>query len=572
MDKTIYFCNVFRIMYGLQLQYGHGRPDLLTGGAGIISMKHMIIAAVMLLTLIPAIVTGYLVNHYAQAIMKDNKLDSLANVVHMMDVHLSRFMDHIISDIQLKAENEILKRALLAAEGPAGLDSGEYKAVQKLVMEYIGFPVEGGALITADGEMVVSSRSGEAGMIVDQTEYFRTIMAGKESYIGMMAIDEQNERIMIAVPIHDDEGRTIGILRQSINPEPLNHYMGSLNLGESGHVFLLCKDGSMVTDQEVGNPVMVYHEYQNSSSLEQIITAFRTGRLMEENGIIEFKLNSWDYIGAFSKVDTIGCIAVVSIKKSELFGALSELKIVLVTAVLLLLSYLMIVFIFIRRIHNELLNIGIDTLKKIGNGDLTARCRYSGYSVFDTLSRNINSLADSYQKSEKELRMSYRVDSLTRLPNRDAIYELLDTILYKHPNQALLLIELIGFKNANENLGYDIGDRILMEAGDILRELPQHVCYPSRLGGAEFLVFVTNWTAFRYPEKIAERIIKKVEGIRFIDELHVDIGASIGIVYAESERIDKKKLIKHCNAAVYKAKTIGKNAYYVYYPNMQKKI
>jgi len=544
----------------------------LTEGAGIISMKRMIMAALMLAALIPAILIGYVVNHYAQATIKADKLNSLANMAHVMDVHLSSFNDHILYDIQLKAENEILKRALTAEENPEGATAAERTATEELMMEYIGFPVEGGAVISAEGVTILSSQPGEAGLAVDKTELFRTIMAGEDSYIGMMAVDELNDMIVIAVPVHDDQGRILGILRQNVNLEPLNHYLGSLDLGESGHAFLLCKNGSVIINKDISSPAMLYHEYQNSSSLEQLATAYKKGSLTEENGIVGFELESYSYIGAYDKIDTIGCIAVVSMRKSEMFRTLDQVRVVLFISVLLLLIFILAYAIFISRFHVKLLGDGIDTLQKIANGDLTARCRYSGYSVFDQLNSSINSLADSYQKSEKELRVSYRVDSLTRLPNRDAIYELLDTILYKHPNQALMLIELDGFKTANDNLGYDIGDRIIMEVGDILRELPQHVCYPSRLGGAEFLIFITNWTVSRYPEKIAKKIIKKIEGIRFIDELHVDIGASIGIVYTHNERIDKKKLIKQCGTAMHKARAAGKNEYYVHYPYIQKEM
>jgi diguanylate cyclase (GGDEF)-like protein len=138
------------------------------------------------------------------------------------------------------------------------------------------------------------------------------------------------------------------------------------------------------------------------------------------------------------------------------------------------------------------------------------------------------------------------------------------------PKQALLLLDLDGFKDVNDSLGYDVGDRILIEVGDILRELPQHVCYPSRLGGAEFLVFITNWTAPKYPERIAEKIISKIEGIRFIDEIRVDVTASIGIEYTEEERVDKKKLIKYSNIAMHKARGNGRNSYFVHYPYLQK--
>lgn len=441
-------------------------------------MKRTIIAAVILFALIPTILIGGAVNHYAQTTIKDERLYALTGVVHMVNIHLHRYYDHIILDVRTKAENNGLRQVLLNAEGADGLLPEERDDAMAVLTEYIGFQVLRGAVINADGKTVLATRPEEEGVLMNQTELFRTIMNGKDSYLGLVSADAGTDIVEIAVPIYNDEGSILGILKQSTGLDLLNDYLSNLNLGESGQAFLIRKNGDIIYDNDNEAQVILYHDYQSKNSLEELMTAFKAGRLAKSNGIIEF----------------------------------------------------------------------------------------------EELSRNLNSMADRYQKSEKELRMSSRIDSLTRLPNRNAIYELLDTLLYKHPNQALLLLDLDGFKNVNDNLGYDIGDRILMETGEILRSLPQYVCYPSRLGGAEFLVFITNWTVPKYPEKIAEKLIMEIEGIRFIDEIHVDIGASIGIEYIVNERIDKRKLIKHCNIAMYKARNIGGNSYFVHSPYIQKEM
>lgn len=532
-------------------------------------MKRTIMAAVMIFALLPTILIGCAVNHYAQTTIKDEKLDALTGVVRMINIHLRRYYDRILFDVQAKTEKAELKQVLLAAEGPDGLTPEERDAAQTVLMEYIGFHVLDGAVIDAAGKTVLSSRSDEEGLMMNKTDLFNTIMSGKDSYLGLVSVDAFTDIVELAVPIRDDQGRIIGILKQNADIGLLNDYLSSLDIGESGQAFLIRKNGYMIYDKDI-KPLILFHEYQNKNSLEELISAFKIGKLAKAYGIIEFENRGVEYIGAYEKVDPVGCIAVVAVEKDEMFGAIVRVRIVLAISFLFLLILIALCAYFAGYLHVKPLRMMNNTLKKISSGDLTARCSYKGASEYEELSRNINSLADSYQKSEKEIRMSSRIDSLTQLPNRNAIYELLNTLLYKHPNQALLLLDLDGFNNVNDNLGYDIGDRILMEVGDILRELPQYVCYPSRLGGAEFLVFVTNWTAPKYPEKIAEKLIKEIEGIRFIDEIHVDIGASIGIEYIVDEKIDKKKLIKHCNIAMYKARNIGGNSYFVHYPYMQK--
>lgn len=535
-------------------------------------MKRTIIAAVILFALIPTILIGGAVNHYAQTTIKDERLYALTGVVHMVNIHLHRYYDHIILDVRTKAENNGLRQVLLNAEGADGLLPEERDDAMAVLTEYIGFQVLRGAVINADGKTVLATRPEEEGVLMNQTELFRTIMNGKDSYLGLVSADAGTDIVEIAVPIYNDEGSILGILKQSTGLDLLNDYLSNLNLGESGQAFLIRKNGDIIYDNDNEAQVILYHDYQSKNSLEELMTAFKAGRLAKSNGIIEFEEKGIQYIGAYEEVDPISCIAVVAMKKEEIFGSLMRINIVLFVSFLFILILIALsgyIAVYLQVKPLEMMN---NTLKKIGSGDLTARCSYKGASEFEELSRNLNSMADRYQKSEKELRMSSRIDSLTRLPNRNAIYELLDTLLYKHPNQALLLLDLDGFKNVNDNLGYDIGDRILMETGEILRSLPQYVCYPSRLGGAEFLVFITNWTVPKYPEKIAEKLIMEIEGIRFIDEIHVDIGASIGIEYIVNERIDKRKLIKHCNIAMYKARNIGGNSYFVHSPYIQKEM
>ncbi|HVI40423.1 MAG TPA: diguanylate cyclase [Anaerovoracaceae bacterium] len=532
-------------------------------------MKRMIMIAVVLISLIPTILIGYAVNFYAQDTIKTEKLEALTSIVHIMDVHLSRFFNLLILDIQMKTEEDALRAVLQTTEDSAGVGIVDRSEAQRVLTEYIGFPVIGGAIINTDGKILLSTQPEEEGLTLDKTELYLNIKEGKDSYIGLITIDGITDKYEIAVPIRDDQGKMIGILKQNVKPDILKGYLGSLNSGEN-YAFLIRKNGFMIFEKDKDNLASFYHEYQNSNSLEKLVSDFKTNELKEDKGIIEFENKGIEYIGAYENVKAANCIAVVATNRNEMYGSLIKVKAVIAAVILLVLIMIAICIYVVGDIHTLPLKMMNENLKKIANGDLTARCSYKGHNEFEELCGNINNLADSYQKNERELRLSSRIDSLTHLANRNAIYEVLDTLLYKHPNQALLLLDLEGFKEVNDNLGHDIGDRILMETGDILRALPQHVCYPSRLSGVEFLVFITNWTAPKYPEKIAEKIVKGIEGIRFIDEVHVDISASIGIEYTTDEKIDKKKLIKHSNIAMHKARLIGKNSYFVHYPYMQK--
>ena len=532
----------------------------------------MIMAAVMMLAFIPTVLIGFEFYRCAQSSMETDKLDALTGMVRMIDIHLTRNINRLISDVQIKAENDSLKRVTENVQEPSGFESSDQSEVKAFLLQTTGFPVIGGALINTDGKVIISSQPDEVSIMLDKTELYRTIMSGKPFYIGLIAINDISNMLEVAVPILDDSHEITGILKQNISLDALWDYLNSINLGESGYTFLIRKNGYVIFNKDRANMPLLYHEYQNNNSLEQLVADFKAGRLENERGTIAFESKGVEYIGAYERVGYVDCIAVVADTRNNLSEYMAQFKAIMIVAVLLIFALVVICGHIISRLYAAPLKLMNDTLGKISSGDLTARSSFQKQNELGELSRNINRLADGYQKNEKELRMSSRIDSLTHLPNRNAIYEVLDTLLYKHPNQAILLLGLRGFKELNESLGYDIGDKILMEVGDILRGLPQHVCYPSRLGGVEFLVFLTNWTAPRYPEKIAEKIINSIEGIRFINEIHVDIGACIGIEYIGNEKTDKKKLIKNSGAALHKAGSIGGNAYFVHYSYQQKEL
>ena len=532
-------------------------------------MRRKILIAVVLLTFLPILLIGGFANYYAQSTIQNTKQDMLTGVANLMDYHLTWFYEELLSNIKEKAEMDQFKK-LLMAEYSSGIDDNDLSEIKKIILEDVGLPSEGGAIIDSYGKIIISNQPSEEGLMLNKTKMFQSIMTGSDSYLGLLKNADDTQKMEIAVPVFDEKGNVIGIFRQILNLDGLTRYLDNFNIGNIDYTFLIQENGSMVIQNKNKNLALFYNEYQDKNTLEQLAADFKNGRLKKDSGSVEFQIKGTEFVGVYKKVEEINSIAVIAIDRSEMISEMVKVKQIIFTIGFCLLLLAGVIGYILGDFFVGPIKEIINKLRKIADGDLTVRCNYLRNDEYRELSDNINSIAENLQKSERELRMSARIDNMTYLPNRHAIYEVLDTLLYKHPNQALLLLNLDGFGQINDNLGHDIGDRVLMEVGDILRSLPQHVCYSSRIGGDEFLVFITNWTADKYPERIAEKIIKKIESIRFIDEVHVDISVSIGIEYIDGERIDKKKRIKHSDFAMHKAKNTGKNSYLVYYPYLQK--
>lgn len=536
-------------------------------------MKRKIWFAFIAMAIMPTLLISYVMLQYVQTAIIDSRLESLCRTVRMMEYRITDYYDALHSEIEKKTNSNLVSRLLAEPSGEAEpLELQERTQLRMRLLDDISFPVISGAILDAKGTVVISSVPSEEGLALNKTQLYKDILSGKESYLNIVTINETSDTLDFAVPIKAEDGETMGILKQTLKMDPLKNYLSNLDTEANDYSFLIRKNGMLVFQYSKVNAGMLYQDYRNKNTLDLLIQDFRSGQLQSDRGEVSFEKEGEQYVGSYKTVDKMNCIAVASVKRDTVYSDINTSKEIMfaigLVVVILAISGGYYTSLVLTRPLKQISN----STKKMTDGDLTVRCFCSGSSEFQELCSNINSLADNLQKSERELRLSSRIDSLTHLPNRSAIYEVLDTLLYKNPNQALLMLDLDGFTDLNENLGYDIGERVLMEVADVLRALPQHICYPSRLGGDEFLIFITNWTSPKYPERIAERIIKEIEGIRFIDEIHVDIGISIGIEYTNVEKIDKKKLIKHSSLAMQKSKTLGRNSYFIYYPYMQREM
>ena len=156
-------------------------------------------------------------------------------------------------------------------------------------------------------------------------------------------------------------------------------------------------------------------------------------------------------------------------------------------------------------------------------------------------------------------------DPLTGLSNRKFFAEQLQESLLWAKNHNLLLgllfIDLDGFKEINDSLGHDMGDRLLISIAERLTKTLRHNDTVCRLGGDEFTVILRSISHLEAAAKIAEKILASINYPIVLEGCTARVSASIGIsVYPLSSQ-DAETLIRQADAAMYRAKHLGKNCY-----------
>lgn len=174
------------------------------------------------------------------------------------------------------------------------------------------------------------------------------------------------------------------------------------------------------------------------------------------------------------------------------------------------------------------------------------------------------------EEKSKELELIDRSqrDAMTRLYNKQATRELVAHALgmrqLRNQIHAICMIDVDDFKAINDNLGHSFGDAVLVEIATKLKELFRSSDIVGRVGGDEFLIFMTDVGSINAVTEKAQLICQAFRQTYPSDAGEITISASVGVCMIEHES-DKSfdELFRRADAALYEAKRSGKNQYLV---------
>jgi len=185
----------------------------------------------------------------------------------------------------------------------------------------------------------------------------------------------------------------------------------------------------------------------------------------------------------------------------------------------------------------------------------------------------VGTAVDISERRRSEAKMKYMAyhDPLTSLPNRilfmDQIEDLIAQTRAGGGQFAVMFLDLDGFKNINDTLGHAAGDELLRMVGSRLIRLARSHDVASRFGGDEFAMLLPGADE-RETRESAGRILESLGQPYVVNHLEVWISPSIGISMFPRDGETADALIKHADAAMYRAKALGKNNFQFFHPAM----
>lgn len=174
----------------------------------------------------------------------------------------------------------------------------------------------------------------------------------------------------------------------------------------------------------------------------------------------------------------------------------------------------------------------------------------------------------------KQLWEAAHLDALTRLYNRYGMETWITKQLKDmHPDDkaAMLVIDVDNFKYVNDTFGHMLGDALLIDIADMIRQLFPEDFFCGRIGGDEYQIFALNISKDIICNK-ASMLCRQIKDKYAKEHQEYNISISIGIAFSETDK-DRNyaDLYKKADLALYQAKVEGKNSYMLYGNNMPRK-
>ncbi|PWT88368.1 MAG: hypothetical protein C5B56_08845 [Proteobacteria bacterium] len=315
------------------------------------------------------------------------------------------------------------------------------------------------------------------------------------------------------------DGSFDGVVILSIDPSYIARFYESINVSSQGMVLLAGLDG-IVRARVVGTDRTIGQSMKAS-------TLFR--RLAESDAGSFLALGQSDGVvrlASFRRVQGYPLLVVVGLSQDEVFDSVNRHRILYFAAAafvtLLVLSFTMMV---VRR------QLGL-------------------------------------QRARDKLWQLASFDSLTGLPNRNRLHEVVGAIISDKQTPvepfALLLLDLDNFKFVNDTLGHEAGDLVLRTAAERIKRMARNAHLVARLGGDEFAILLRNASDRRQIELVARRVLRALRLKMKYRGQTIEGYASIGIACFPAHGATWGEVFRAADLALYRAKHAGRNRAFVF--------
>jgi len=172
------------------------------------------------------------------------------------------------------------------------------------------------------------------------------------------------------------------------------------------------------------------------------------------------------------------------------------------------------------------------------------------------------------KEHQKQLEHMVHYDLLTNLPNRSLLADRLSQAMSQcsrhNLSLAVVYLDLDGFKAVNDTYGHDVGDELLIALSVRMQKALRESDSLARIGGDEFVAVLADLVKVEDCEPVLERLLLAASEPITVNDVVLNISASIGVTLYPQDNVDGDQLMRHADQAMYVAKEAGKNSYHLF--------
>jgi diguanylate cyclase (GGDEF)-like protein/PAS domain S-box-containing protein len=186
-------------------------------------------------------------------------------------------------------------------------------------------------------------------------------------------------------------------------------------------------------------------------------------------------------------------------------------------------------------------------------------------------------LSTALQRIDSEGRLAYlaQFDQLTGLPNRTLLADRFSQMIVQAGRRdaplAVLFVDLDEFKLVNDTLGHAGGDALLKEVAVRLESTVRAGDTVARISGDEFAIVLADLARPEDAALVAQKVIERLASAMEVHGKEVFVTASVGIAAFPADGTDAEALLRAADAAMYRAKQAGRNAYQFFTPEINQR-
>lgn len=238
---------------------------------------------------------------------------------------------------------------------------------------------------------------------------------------------------------------------------------------------------------------------------------------------------------------------------------------------------------FVAFVHPSDKQSTLDNLAPLSMGEPVIRypnryiCKDGSTKWLEWTARNFESGGKVYavaydvtarKNAEAELERIAHYDLLTNLPNRvllsDRLSQAMAQCERRKQSLAVAFMDLDGFKVVNDTYGHNVGDELLVEVAQRMKEALRVGDTLARIGGDEFIAVMVDLENIEDSEPVLKRLLKAAAAPVTLGDAVMQVSASIGVSFYPQDHGDAGLLMRHADQAMYVAKQAGKNRYHFF--------